>query len=473
MDGRIEIVYDSAAANRLDAISSAPPVNPAPHRSPFTVRASRAVFLVLITVLILRAVFVEPFGVPTGSMAPTILGVHRDVNCPNCGYPVRVGEPPEPAPRRFFDVACGNCGAKNLGLESVRPAPGDRLLVDKSAFDWRSARRWEIVVFRTPYEPDLPYIKRIVGLPSETIRISNGDIEVNGSLVRKSMTQTRAVAVPVYCMSSRPSEGWDGRWQVEGIGPPESAPRVEGVTLQFAEFAEWQALVFKALHDEPIGDALPFNGRRNDIPIDWVHDFVVSCDLVVGSSSGEIAVSLNDGADEATLSISRSQGATLEVCGQRRQSAAVRARSGTSYRLEFAFVDRRANVRWDGAAILEPIDLPPAEFREGVTRPLKIATRNLSAVIRNLRLDRDLHYTAAGRLGSGQCRLGPDEYFMLGDNSGNSEDSRFWPNPSIQADALIGKPVFVYAPRRWSTWSALGRTWDVQAIDERRFGWIR
>ena len=31
----------------------------------------------------------------------------------------------------------------------------------------------------------------------ETIRIVNGDIEVNGLLARKSMTQTRAVAVPV------------------------------------------------------------------------------------------------------------------------------------------------------------------------------------------------------------------------------------------------------------------------------------
>jgi signal peptidase I len=472
MDGRIEIINDSSAATPPTLIPNAPPAKPAPRVLPFSIRASRTVFLALITVLILRAVFVEPFGVPTGSMAPTILGVHRDVNCPNCGYPVRVGEPPDPAPRRFFDVACGNCGAKNLGLESVRPAPGDRLLVDKSAFDWRLARRWEIVVFHTPYEPDLPYIKRIVGLPGETIRILNGDIVVNGSLARKSMTQTRAVAVPVYCMSARPSDGWDSRWEAEGPGPTESLPRVEGASLHLAEFAEWRSMVFKALHDEPVGDALPFNGRRNDIPVEWVHDFVVSCDLVVRSGSGEIAVSLNDGVDEATLTLSPSRGAELEVCGQRRDAAAVRLRAGMSYRLEFAFVDRRANVRLDGATILEPIDLPVVEFREGVIRPLKIGTRNLSAVIRNLRLDRDLHYTAAGRMGAGQCRIGPNEYFMLGDNSGNSEDSRFWPNPCINADALIGKPVFVYAPRRWSTWSALGRTWDVQAIDERRFGWI-
>jgi signal peptidase I len=93
--------------------------------------------------------------------------------------------------------------------------------------------------------------------------------------------------------------------------------------------------------------------------------------------------------------------------------------------------------------------------------------------VRNLRLDRDLHYTNAGRMGTGQCRLGPSEYFVLGDNSGNSEDSRFWPAPGVTARDMIGKPIFLYVPSRWHSWSALGRSWDVQAIDEKRFGWIR
>ena len=120
-----------------------------------------------------------------------------------------------------------------------------------------------------------------------------------------------------------------------------------------------------------------------------------------------------------------------------------------------------------------PIDLPLDLGRPGVTRPLRIRTRGLTATIRNLRLDRDLHYTAAGRLGTAKCRLAGDEYFVLGDNSGNSEDSRFWSTPGVPAQALLGKPIFVYVPSRWRSWSALGRTWDVQAIDEGRFGWIR
>ena len=38
--------------------------------------------------------------------------------------------------------------------------------------------RWDVVVFRYPEEPEVSYIKRLVGLPGETIRIAHGDIYV-------------------------------------------------------------------------------------------------------------------------------------------------------------------------------------------------------------------------------------------------------------------------------------------------------
>src|SRR5262245_21640405 len=119
MDGRIDIAHQPKVPTPP---ASTPTAVPKRALAPFSIRATRTVFFALITVLVLRAIFIEPFGVPTGSMAPTILGVHRDINCPNCGYPVRVGEPPEPITRGFFDVTCGNCGARNLGLESALPA---------------------------------------------------------------------------------------------------------------------------------------------------------------------------------------------------------------------------------------------------------------------------------------------------------------------------------------------------------------
>src|SRR5262245_17064808 len=43
--------------------------------------------------LFLRTLAVEPFGVPTGSMAPALIGHHRDGPCPRCGYMARIGRP--------------------------------------------------------------------------------------------------------------------------------------------------------------------------------------------------------------------------------------------------------------------------------------------------------------------------------------------------------------------------------------------
>ncbi len=57
--------------------------------------------------------------------------------------------------------------------------PGDRILVNKQAFDPNAVRRGDIVVFKAPGE-DKNFIKRIIGLPGETIRIEQGIVFVNG-----------------------------------------------------------------------------------------------------------------------------------------------------------------------------------------------------------------------------------------------------------------------------------------------------
>ena len=52
----------------------------------------------------------------------------------------------------------------------------DYLIVDKISYRFREPKRGEVIVFEYPQNPSHKYIKRIIGLPGETISIQNGEI---------------------------------------------------------------------------------------------------------------------------------------------------------------------------------------------------------------------------------------------------------------------------------------------------------
>jgi len=55
---------------------------------------------------------------------------------------------------------------------------GDYLIVDEISYRFQDPQRGEVVVFRYPQNPSLRYIKRIIGLPGETVEIKNGVITI-------------------------------------------------------------------------------------------------------------------------------------------------------------------------------------------------------------------------------------------------------------------------------------------------------
>jgi len=58
---------------------------------------------------------------------------------------------------------------------------GDNLIVDKITYRFRDPQRFDIIVFPFQYEEDTYYIKRIIGLPGETVQIDlDGTIYING-----------------------------------------------------------------------------------------------------------------------------------------------------------------------------------------------------------------------------------------------------------------------------------------------------
>jgi len=72
------------------------------------------IVFVVVLVLLLRSFLAEAFVIPTGSMATTLLGYHRDVTCPQCHYqfPVNASkeaDPDEPTPLQLIGCTCPNC----------------------------------------------------------------------------------------------------------------------------------------------------------------------------------------------------------------------------------------------------------------------------------------------------------------------------------------------------------------------------
>lgn len=134
--------------------------------------------MLLIINLVLTPYVVEAFKVPSSSMSPTILGKHIRSECPECGATRYASAPSYVSPRFFEDVnmICDNFHITQGCPPTDQFFSGDRILVSKRAMP----KRWDLIVFRYPADPNIKYIKRLVGMPGETIHIENGAVFADG-----------------------------------------------------------------------------------------------------------------------------------------------------------------------------------------------------------------------------------------------------------------------------------------------------
>ena len=63
---------------------------------------------------------------------------------------------------------------------------GDQLIVDKLTYRFHDPERFDIIVFPFRYKDNTYYIKRIIGLPGETVQIADGEIYINGEVLEES-----------------------------------------------------------------------------------------------------------------------------------------------------------------------------------------------------------------------------------------------------------------------------------------------
>ena len=125
----------------------------------------------------------ESFVVPTNSMAPTVIGWHEGGTCPHCGGELTIpatapGEKEGYGHREHIGI-CEKCLKTSNDLpsrEQFRLVSPDRIMSNKLV----APRRWDLIIYRTPTDPRVKFLKRLVGLPGESVFIKDGAVWIDG-----------------------------------------------------------------------------------------------------------------------------------------------------------------------------------------------------------------------------------------------------------------------------------------------------
>lgn len=81
---------------------------------------------------------------------------------------------------------------------------GDYIFTSKITYKFRPIKRGDVVVFKSPKNPDIDYIKRIIALPGDTLLVDNGIIYVNNTQVNENYISTQ-------------TNLWNGGYIKEGV----------------------------------------------------------------------------------------------------------------------------------------------------------------------------------------------------------------------------------------------------------------
>ncbi len=551
---------DRSAGDRSDAKPSS---SGGGMTSPESIRETvESIVIAFILAFLFRTFEAEAFVIPTGSMAPTLMGRHKDMECPECGFFYRASASQEidPATNQLtknwtMGGTCPMCrfpmaiGPDNPQGKSYKSFSGDRILVEKFPYQFRDPERFEVCVFKFPGGAKTNYIKRICGLPNETVRIQHGDLHVKHkgepefTIARKEdPKKLLAVLQPVYdtdyvapslidaglpqrwINADESTLGSPGTWstedhksfQVDGQGSGDVWLRYQHVV---PSEDNWNNFLKKGLtvpqlpRRQLISDFTAYNTKRtrNDqltYPlsgrgIHWIGDLALECEVNVESDSGEIVFELVEGGRRFQCAIDVATGvASLSIDGKSslgNPRASTKLRGTGRYQVRFANVDDQLRlwiggreIEFDSATTYEPLNnrVPT----QADLLPAGIASRGVQMEVGHVRLLRDLYYIA-DKASFGQpladfefnksyntfpsgirptvsaidvllsspelwsffadfqeveFELGEGEFLALGDNSGESRDSRLWAGEGIghcvPRDLLIGKALFIYWP---------------------------
>ena len=135
----------------------------------FIIENLKTLFYALIIAIFIRSILIQPFYIPSSSMEPNLL----------------VGD-------RLF-VTKFSYGYSKHSFPFSPPIFNGRLLSD-------TPKRGDVVVFKTPADNRTDYIKRLIGLPGDTIQFIDGDLFLNSKKIQKKIINKND---SLYCGNSK------------------------------------------------------------------------------------------------------------------------------------------------------------------------------------------------------------------------------------------------------------------------------
>jgi len=405
-----------------------------------------SIVIAFVLAFLFRTFEAEAFVIPTGSMSPSLQGQHKDVDCSECGYRFRASASSEGEEQSRMlaelqrgggsysnrqhlmnqisgnEVVAGMCtmcrqtmafrtdlptGAPayvdQTALEDHTSYPGDRILVNKYCYRHNDPLRWDVVVFKYPGNGEMNYIKRLVGLPGETLQVYQGDVftrplgeEGEFKIEQKPADKVRVMLQPVHDTDFDSAKlynaGWPLRWegeqgwQVEAkAGKQKVEQRYKIAAADATEEAVWlryrhllpdesdwayvrgldkdgknQELSkeqwLKGVLPQLIRDFNPYNAMRlrkmiqqtgwemppHSLGMHWVGDLAVDCEVDVEQATGELLLELVEAGKHFRCAIDLKTGeAKLSVDGLDSFAPVGKTsvKSAGEYRLMFANVD--------------------------------------------------------------------------------------------------------------------------------------
>ena len=466
-----------------------------------------SILIAVALAFVLRIFVVEAFKIPTGSMAPTLLGVHKNVKCPNCNWKFKSNH-------NVDYVKCSNCLYK-IRISNNGNKGGSRILVNKFSYDFGKPSRWDVAVFKYPFgdvtcmscgfsssqsmmcekcsnSPKIEnfikskvnsffkrsfgikqyhtvlckscnttgailceqcgstnvhvvrknYIKRLIGLPEEKLQIANGDIYINGKIVRKPEKVQDALWAPVFD-SNYPAkqeivENWEADDEYWKISKEQLHLNIPDQIKQKSYITFKREITDYSVYNSEIIDAISA-------------DVMLAFDVTTTGKSGGISILLEE--DEKTYEVFiRSRGvkeeAHLKISGSvvDRNAEAFINPQETS-RIEFSTADNEIIVKLNDSVIFSHTYDTDLSSLEGYTKfsSLKLGGINTDAIFKNITISRDVFYTESGKWGTfNPVEIGEKQYFFLGDNSRNSNDSRYW--KFVPESNMVGRAFMVFWP---------------------------